>query len=87
MATIKKTVRVRELISKDGKRIIAKLMWSDNPKSAEAGRAWYLVVDGNVVFPTKTEGIPSEYSDAAAMEARKWARTYLLHPDRGYKFA
>jgi hypothetical protein len=78
MKTITRTIKVRELIASDGRVVKATLKWSNNPASAEAGRAWYLVIDGKIQYPAKSEGITSDEL------AKVWAGIFVR--SLGYKF-
>ena len=78
MKTIKRTIKVRELIASDGRITKATLKWSDNPVAAEAGRSWYLVIDGETKYPAKAEGINSDEL------AKVWAGIFVR--SLGYKF-
>lgn len=60
MSSIRRTIKVRELVNAEGNVVTATLKWTNSPYSAEAGRSWYLVIDGNTYYPDKTEGITSD---------------------------
>ena len=42
------------------------LKFSDNQKAAEMGRAWFAVIDGKTVYPSKSDAVIDERS------ARSW---------------
>lgn len=75
----KRTLKVRTLKASDGRITKAKLMWSSNSTAKEAGRSWYLVIDGKTYYPAKAENISSE------LEARNWAGRHVRN--LGFKFS
>lgn len=75
----KRTLKVRTLKASDGRITKAKLMWSSNSVAKEAGRSWYLVIDGKTYYPAKAENISSD------LEARNWAGRHVRN--LGFKFS
>ena len=73
-----RTIKVRELISTDGRVVKAVLKWTNNEVAAKAGRSWFLVIDGSPINPQKIEGITSDEL------AKNWAGMQIR--SRGYKF-
>lgn len=78
MSTIKRTIKVRELIAPDGQVVKATLKWSNDEYAAKAGRSYYLVLGKKLHFPNKVEGITSDEL------AKQWAGIFVR--SLGYKF-